>query len=145
MDILTRISSVFISCQLLRGVRLLGLLLLLCCLFLSCKKNGELITIDAFAQVDEKVTHERETYSISFNLQDYPYESVHVRLGESRTGFQSGTGLNTHQAVLVAKGRYGIFLNDLIPNKKYYYQILVKDTQSDKIVHSNIYSFTTNP
>jgi len=146
MDFLIPTSSGSTSCQSPRVARFaVSLLLLLCCSVLSCKKEGELITVDAFAQLAEKVTYHQETYAISFSLQDYPYESVQVRLGDNKSAFKSGTGLKLIGAVLVSKGRYGVFLNDLITSTKYYYQILVKDGQSEKVVHSDIYSFTTNP
>lgn len=130
-------------------VKHLNLLLLMVFLLISgaCKKDGKITEapVDAFAQVDNEVKYTEGTYNILFTLQKYPYKEVGVMMGTNKDLFHQHKDLTTHLASEVSLNRYGIFVNSLLANTTYYYQIYVKDSASDKQVYSDLYSFTTNP
>ena len=111
----------------------------------SCKKEVTEVTIDAFAQLNNEVKYNQGTYNILFTLQEYSYKEVGVRIGTNKALFTSQTNTITFIANPVSQNRYGIFVNNLTPNKIYYYQIFVKDSASSKEVSSDIFSFNTNP
>lgn len=113
----------------------------------ACKKETitTLVSVDAFAQIDNEVKYTEGIYNILFTLQKYPYKEVGVMMGTSKDLFNTHKDLTTHLANQVSLNRYGIFVNSLLANKTYYYQIYVKDTSSDKQIYSDLYSFTTKP
>lgn len=113
----------------------------------ACKKEfiTTEVSVDAFAQVDNEVKYAEGIYNILFTLQKYPYKEVGVMMGTSKDQFYKHKDLTTHLANEVSLNRYGIFVNSLLANKTYYYQIYVKDSASDKQIYSDLYSFTTNP
>ncbi|SEQ91597.1 hypothetical protein [Pedobacter rhizosphaerae] len=111
----------------------------------SCKKDGKEVIIDAFAQLNPEVKHNQGVYNIQFTLQQYPYQEVIVRLAESKTQLFQNSKLVIIQANQMSLNRYGVFINNLIGNKNYYYQILVKDSATSKEVYSDVFSFSTNP
>ena len=138
----------FMKYQSLKNVRrslwlVLGVLLFT---VMSCKKEVITeVTVDAFAQVDPQVKYNDGIYNILFTLQEYPYKETGIRMGTNKTMFYQNKGLTIYPAYQVSSNRYGAFINSLLPNTAYYYQIYVKDSASSKEVYSDLFSFTTNP
>lgn len=134
--------------QLLKNIRKFSVLFLVTCLcvFTSCKKDSSTeVIIDAFAQVDNEVKYDQGVYNLLFSLQEYPYKEVGIRIGISKSLFHQDKDLTNYTANMVAANRYGVFLNSLMASKIYYYQIYVKDSKSEKVVYSDVFSFKTNP
>lgn len=111
----------------------------------SCKKQPVEVTIDAFAQVNPEVSYTNDAYNIQFTLQEFPYTEVIVKVAESKAMIIQNAQKIQINAYQMSLNRYGVFINNLTPNKTYFYQILVKDANTSREAYSDVYSFSTNP
>ncbi|RZK04650.1 MAG: hypothetical protein EOO43_22265 [Flavobacterium sp.] len=127
-----------------RGAKLLLFVIILFA-FTSCKKETVERNIDAFAQLNTEVKADKNVYNILFSLQEYPYKEVGIKLSKNKSSFFDGIGLNNFVANKVSDNRYGVFVNGLLANQNYYYQVYVKDSNSANEVYSDVFSFKTNP
>ncbi|MBC8986832.1 hypothetical protein H9X96_13725 [Pedobacter sp. N36a] len=132
---------------LLKGIKKLSILSLFAGVLVltSCKKETVEVSVDAFAQLNNELKYEQGVYNVLFSLQEYPYKEIGVRVGNTKSSIHQNKDLTYYIANQVSANRYGIFLNALTRDKIYYYQIYVKDSASEKVVYSDIFSFKTNP
>lgn len=126
-------------------VKVCGFLGMLLFLISSCKKDTVTYTeIDAFADTQNKVVLDRGQYILSFVLAPYSYSKVEVYVHEDLAVMYKQTGGKIYDAVSQSNHRYGVFFSPLEKNKKFYYQLIVYDSNGNT-ARSAIFNFTTQP
>lgn len=120
------------------------LLLLAGALLSSCKKETREIIVDPFSKLDTEVTFKDGIYQIFFSLETYPYSGYRLRLSTDRNAFYRNANLIIYHAYPINTDRYCSYINLLESGKTYYYQIAVEDTESDKEIYSDVFSFKTS-
>jgi hypothetical protein len=113
-------------------------------LFASCKKEVVIVDVDAFAALNTTVSLDENVYKFMFSLEEYPYQEVGVKLSSIKSTLNEQGG-NVQIAIPVGHKRYGVFYDALVRNTVYYYQIYVVDQATSQRIHSDVYSFKTNP
>ncbi|WP_312365555.1 hypothetical protein [Sphingobacterium sp.] len=110
----------------------------------SCKKETIYNEIDAFADIQNKVTLDKGQYILSFTLASYPYSKVEVYVHDDLAVMYKQTGGKIYNAVSQSNNKYSVFFSPLEKSKKYYYQLIVNDSNGNT-ARSTTFNFTTQP
>ena len=110
----------------------------------SCKKETIYNEIDAFADIQNKVTLDKGQYILSFTLASYPYSKVEVYIHDDLAVMYKQTGGKIYNAVSQSNNKYSVFFSPLEKSKKYYYQLIVNDSNGNT-ARSATFNFTTQP
>lgn len=110
----------------------------------SCKKETIYNEIDAFADIQNKVTLDKDQYILSFTLASYPYSKVEVYVHDDLAVMYKQTGGKIYNAVSQSNNKYSVFFSPLEKSKKYYYQLIVTDSNGNT-ARSTTFNFTTQP
>lgn len=112
-------------------------------MFVACQKEVVPNEVDAFAQLENRVTVEMDQYKLTFQLAPFPYKTVTVKLSTDVHDFTTPESDHSYIAYPRQKNQYAVFFDHLTPLQTYYYQILVSDGEGS-VALSDVYNFTTD-